>query len=176
MFEMFNKRGYKCSGIIIPDTIIVNVSAVMTDWYFYSPVAPKGLAKNYCDDVERCGVIMKKHRESIVDDNVFVALYNNSLLSQFSIEAFETAYVAGNFLFQELKEIFTAKVTHEIIKELKFLMPEQSLNDQHKYVDSHLPYIAYVRFWDSDKPGRGYRPLELFELIFFQKLYRVKIL
>ena len=84
--------------------------------------------------------------------------------------------MAGHQLFQELKPIFLMHVTSEIIKELKFLMPEQSLNEEHKYVDSHLPYIAFVRFWDSDKPGRGYRPLELFDLIFFQKLYRVKML
>ena len=91
MFEIFNKRGYKCSGVIIPDTIIVNTSGVLTDWYFYSPVAPKGVAKNYCEEADRNGVILKKNRDSITDESVFVALYNNSILSQFSIKAFETS-------------------------------------------------------------------------------------
>jgi len=175
-FEVFNKRGFKCSGVVIPDTIVVNPNGQLTDWYFYSSVAPKGVVKNYCDDLERNGAILKKNREAIIDEAVYVALFNNSLLSQFSIEAFETASVAGNHLFKELKNIFTMKVTNEIIKELKFLMPEQSLTDEHKYIDGHLPYLAFVRFWDSDKPGRGFRPFELFELIFFQKLYRVKML
>jgi hypothetical protein len=48
-------------------------------------VAPKGVAKNYCDDLERNGAILKKNRETIIDEAVYVALFNNSLLSQFSI-------------------------------------------------------------------------------------------
>jgi hypothetical protein len=84
-FEVFSKRGFKCSGVVIPDTIIVNPNGVLTDWYFYSSVAPKGVAKNYCDDLERNGAILKKNRETIIDEAVYVALFNNSLLSQFSI-------------------------------------------------------------------------------------------
>jgi hypothetical protein len=57
MFELFNKKGYKCSGVIIPDTILVSSSGMLTDWYFFNPFPTKGHPKNYCDDVTRNGVI-----------------------------------------------------------------------------------------------------------------------
>jgi hypothetical protein len=51
------------------------------------------MAKNFCDDPNRNGVIMKKNRESISDENVYVTIFNNSLLSDFGISAFETESV-----------------------------------------------------------------------------------
>lgn len=128
MFELFNKRSYKCSGVVIPDTLIVNTSGIPVDWYFYNPYPSKGQQKNFCDDIERNGVIMKKNRDSISDENAYVAFFNNSLISDFGIGAFETEVVHQNPLFKELTSIMNHRVTHEIIKELKFLMPEQSLS------------------------------------------------
>ncbi len=68
MFELFSKRGYKCSGVIIPETIMVNRNGTLIDWYFYTHLAPKNIKKNYCDDIERGGVILKKNREGIIDE------------------------------------------------------------------------------------------------------------
>ena len=37
-------------------------------------------------------------------------------------------------------------------------------------IDERLPYIAFVRYYDTDKQARGFRPFELYNLMFNEKL------
>ena len=57
-------------------------------------------------------------------------------------------------------------------------LPDNHYTADLKTLDSHLPSIAYVRFFsDGSKTEtpRGFKPFELYDLIFFRKFSQVKM-
>ena len=88
-YEIFNKKSYKCQGLVVPDTILVSPTGVLTGWYFLSKKPlPKDVATNYCEEDQRCGVVLKKNHSKLIEEGAFQALYNGSLIAQFGFAAF----------------------------------------------------------------------------------------
>jgi hypothetical protein len=62
-FDLFNKKSYKCSGVMIPDTITVNQSGIITSWYFISSKLSGSIQTNYSQ--LNIGPILKKNLEKL---------------------------------------------------------------------------------------------------------------
>ena len=124
-FEIFNKRKFKCSGVVIPDTIFVSGGGVMLSWYFYTknPLPLTGSIKcNMVDDkAKETGVILKKNHERLTEELAYLTFYNCSLLAKFGINAFETEPLTKQETFHKLKDIFTHKMTNDELNHLRTL-------------------------------------------------------
>ena len=86
MFELFNKKQYKCQGLVVPETITVSTVGALQEWYFQAPNSSKSPC-NYADDYHKQkGCILK--RNHLTEEFLFLYLYSQSLIGQHGIEAF----------------------------------------------------------------------------------------
>jgi hypothetical protein len=82
-------------------------------------------------------------------------------------------------LYPKVKDLFKTNLSAESLNQIKnMFLPDNHYSANLKSLDSHLPSIAYVRFFsDSSKTerSRGFKPFELYDLIFIRKFYHVKM-
>lgn len=127
----------------------------------------------------KIGAIYKKNRDTFTsEEQCYISLYNSSIFHAYEgLDAFTTEGLMQHPLYAVIKDLFKASLTNNCLNLIKnMFLPDNNYTTALKSLDSHLPCIAFVRFSDSEfNKGRGYKPFELYELIFIKKFYGVKM-
>ncbi len=79
-------------------------------------------------------------------------------------------------LHPKVKDLFKTNLSADSLNQIKSMfLPDNLYTADLKTLDSHLPSIAYVRFYSKSEKSRGFKPFELYDLIFIRKFYHVKM-